>query len=179
MSPEVVRLVVGGKVDFGLATLPVDEPGAEAEPLLMRRDVLIVPPGHPLLEGPPPSALEVADYPLLLLEKGSTSRLLLDRTLASEGVSPGRMMSLGSIEVIKRFCEIGLGIAVVPQVSVELDVSQGRLVEIQLPWLPQRQVGVVRRRASHMSPAAETFLDYLRKRFQGSPSSSTSEDGEL
>jgi len=161
MSPEVVRLVLDGVVDFGLATLPVEEPRVQTSPLFSREDVVICVPGHPLCGVRQVELGDLGRHPLLMLEEGSTSRRLVDRMLAEAGIVPNVAMELGSIEVIKRFVEIGLGIALVPEVSVREESLSGRLSVCRLRDAPMRQVGVVQRKGGHLSPAARAFLGFL------------------
>ena len=163
MSPEVVRLVLEGAVDFGLATLPVRDTRVDAYPLFYREDVVICGLGHPLAERGQVLLQDLGAYPMLMLERGSTSRGLLDRTFAEAGVVPEVAMELGSIEVIKRFVEIGLGIALVPEVAVREEARAKRLRAIRVEGIPVRQVGVVRRTGGHLSPAARTFLGFLEE----------------
>jgi len=163
MSPEVVRLVMEGTVDFGLATLPVSEPRVETLPLFARKDVVICAPAHPLGKAGAVALEDMAVYPMLMLEQGATSRGLTDRMFAEAGVVPKVAMELGSIEVIKRFVEIGLGVALAPEVAICEEVAAGRLLAVPLKGAPVRQVGVIRRVGSHFSPAARVFLDFLEK----------------
>lgn len=72
-------------------------------------------------------------------------------------------MNLGGIEVIKRFVEIGLGIALVPQVTVSREVEEGRLVVVQVRKLPPRSIGLVEHRGRRRAPATEAFLELLRE----------------
>lgn len=162
MSAEVVRLVFEGSVDFGLATLPVAESRVKTEFLFVRDDVVICPLDHPLVRLDEVSLRQVTDYPMLMLEQGSTSRALLDRVLQEAGLTAQVAMELGSIEVMKRFVEIGLGVALVPEVAVREDVLARKIAAVRVVDLPAREVGLVRRRSGHLSRAAEVFLDYLK-----------------
>lgn len=161
MSPEVVRLVMEGGVDFGLATLPVTEIRVKTVPLFQREDVAICPMDHPLVADPVATLSALSEHPMLALEKGSTTRGLMDRLFMDEGIQANVCMELGSIEVIKRFVEIGLGIAIVPEVSVREEIETGRLGVVRVEGMPVREVGIVSR--SHLSPAAKTFLDLLKE----------------
>jgi DNA-binding transcriptional LysR family regulator len=71
-------------------------------------------------------------------------------------------MNLGSIEVMKRFVAIGLGIAIVPRVAVRDEVRTGRVVAIAIHGLPAREIGLVERTGKRRSAAATTFLQLLR-----------------
>lgn len=166
MSAEVVRLVLEGVVDFGLATLPVAESRVKTEFLFVRDDVVICPAGHPLGQYSQVQFEDLVNYPFLMLEKGSTSRALLDRILLEAGLQAKVVMELGSIEVIKRFVEIGLGISLVPEVAVREEVRNKRLVAVRVDGLPGREVGVVLRRGGHLSRASEVFLEFLKAHVQ-------------
>ena len=166
MSPEVARLVVDGVVDFGIVTLPAGDTRLDTRPLFQRKDVVIAQPEHPLVARTRLSLSHVADEPLLALERGSTSRSLMDRMFLEAGLQPRIAMELGSIEVIKKFVAIGLGIAVVPEVSVRSEVAAGLLGELTVRGVPSREVGVVTRTGGHLSPSAETFLTYLLAQYE-------------
>lgn len=71
-------------------------------------------------------------------------------------------MNLGSMEVIKRFVEIGLGVAIVPRVAVAEEVQQGRLAALPVEDLPAREIGLVERKDTRRSPPAVAFLHLLR-----------------
>ena len=162
MSPEVARLVVDGAVDFGIATLPVSDTRLDTEPLFLRKEVVIARGGHPLASRARLTLVRVAEEPLLTLEEGSTSRSLADRIFLEAGAHPRIAMELGSIEVIKKFVEIGLGIAIVPEVAVEAELESGRLSRLNVRGVPSRQVGIVRRTGGHLSPSATVFLSFLK-----------------
>jgi DNA-binding transcriptional LysR family regulator len=81
------------------------------------------------------------------------------------GVPMQVAMNLGSIAVIKRFVESGLGVAIVPRVAVVEEAQHGRVVAIPIPDLPARALGLVERQDKRRSPAAVAFLHMLRIHF--------------
>ena len=163
MSTEVGRLVVDDEVDLGLATLPVRERERleESQTLFTRQDVLICPPGHALAGRKQIALKTVADYPLLALEPGSTTRYLLEQSFRRADLKPRISMNLGSIEVIKRFVEIGFGVALVPKIAVEEEIESGRLHAVTVRGLRPRPVGLVEHRGRRRSPAAAAFVAIL------------------
>jgi len=162
-STEVAGLVADGEVDFGLVTLPIVHHRLTSTPLLAREDVLICAPGHPLSSAPDVTLEDVAAYPLLLLDRGS-SRALLDRLFDDAGLVPEIVIELGSVEVIKRYVEIGLGVSIVPSLAIAREVHEGRLRTVRLAWLPPLGIGIVERKAAYRSPAAAAFLELLSER---------------
>lgn len=160
-SGEITTLLAEGTLDFGIITLLAPEARITVEHLLWREDLLIGHPTHPLLAQTAVSLAELANYPLLLLEQGSTSRALLDELFVQAQLTP-RVIDLGSIEVIKRYVEIDLGIAIVPAFAVEREVRAGQLRTLSLPWLPLRAVGLITRNTGYLAPASRQFLQLLR-----------------
>ena len=166
-STQVVAWVVGGQAELGLVTMPVPDPRIETRPLLRREDVLVCARDHPLSGRDAVTPQDLVEHPLLLLNKVSVSRGLLDRTLAEADARPREVMEVGSIEVIKRYVEIGLGVSVIPRFAAERELREGRLRAVALPWLPQCSIGVARRRGGYLSPAARAFLALLDERLAG------------
>jgi DNA-binding transcriptional LysR family regulator len=162
MSSQVLQLVLDHEVDFGIATLPMAHRQVMTETLFHREEVVICPVDHPLSGASAVSLAQVSFYPVLALSHGSTSRQLLDLAFQQAGVPMQVAMNLGSIEVIKRFVEIGLGVAIVPRVAVAEEVQQGRLAARPVEDLPARQIGVVERKDIRRSPPAVAFLHLLR-----------------
>jgi DNA-binding transcriptional LysR family regulator len=162
-SSRVAELVATGQVDFGLVTLPVMDARIESRPLFRRDDVLICAPEHPLHARSSVTLQELGEYPLLLLDQSSRSRNALDQVLADAGVIPKSVMELGSIEVIKRYVEIDLGISIVPDFTVKAEVQSGRLCTVPVDHLPDSLVGVIQRCNGYLSPAAQTFLGLLEQ----------------
>jgi len=162
MSSQVLQLVLDHEVDFGIATLPMAHRQVITETLFHREEVVICPVDHPLSRVATVALAQVSPYPLLVLSPGSTSRQLLDLAFQHAGVPMQVAMNLGSMEVMKRFVEIGLGVAIVPRVAVAEEVQQGRLTVLSIEDLPAREIGLVERKNAHRSPPAVAFLHLLR-----------------
>ena len=167
MSSEIAPLVLDDEIDFGLATLPLPHPRLKTEALFERRDVWICPIGHPLASRRRLPAAAVAQEPLLALERGSQSRALFDDLFRQAGIAPQIVMELGSIEVLKRFVEIGFGMALVPAIAVTHEVESGRLIAIAATGVTSRSVGLVLHRPRVAAAAATALLNQMRGQLSG------------
>lgn len=161
-SAAMLRLVAEGEVDFGLATLPLIDPRVATQPLIWREDVAICGPHHPLAAVESPQLADLARHTLLLLEQGSTTRLLLEQLMGRQGVIPQATLQVDSLEVMKRFAAINLGVAVVPGVAIQAELKAKQLRAFRLNWLPPRAIGLLQRRNGYLSPASQLFLKLFK-----------------
>jgi len=68
-------------------------------------------------------------------------------------------VELPSLEAIKRFVEMGNGVALVPGLTVRTELESGALVRVQVPELQiERKLRLVYRRQASLSHAALAFL---------------------
>ncbi|MFC9927069.1 LysR family transcriptional regulator [Streptomyces sp. NPDC127190] len=106
-------------------------PGLEALVLTEETLALVAAPGH-ARAGSSVTTAELAGERLLATEPGCAYRDLFERELAAVG--PVEFMEFGTIEATKRAVATGLGIALLPEVTVAAELAGGSLV--RLGWEP-------------------------------------------
>jgi DNA-binding transcriptional LysR family regulator len=160
-------------VDLGVVSLPLPasltdtrSKSAErvrSEALCGQRDVLICPPTHALAGRRSLTLSELVREPLVLLDRSTSTRSLIEQQFFALGVRPKVVMEMSSVEVIKRLVELGFGLSVIPELAVLRELAQGTLRALRLPkgW-PKRQVGLVTRADGSLSHAARAFVSVLR-----------------
>jgi DNA-binding transcriptional LysR family regulator len=108
----------------------------------------------------PPSAL--GEETFLVREPGSGTRLLMERLFAENRVAPRLGMEMGSNETIKQAVIAGLGIAFLSAHTVAAELSQRRLIALDVVGLPvMRRWFVVHLKRKRLLPAAVALRDYL------------------
>ena len=72
-------------------------------------------------------------------------------------------MELDNVEAIKALVEIGLGASLVPEAAVRAEVSDARLIPLDITDLPllSRRLMVIYRKDKHLSKAMSLFLSAL------------------
>lgn len=116
-TEKVLLALTGGAIELALIEGPPHTPGIKLTTLLNDEIVLIVPRDHPwagLAQPVNPSQLQTA--PLLMRERGSGTRDVVEAALKSAGVDIAALrvpMSLDSTEAIKSAVEVGLGVGLV------------------------------------------------------------------
>lgn len=131
-SPVSAAQVLAGDADIGIVTLPVENPKLAFETLIIREDVVICSPGHILAQRKRVLFRDIADYPLLLLDRGSSTRSYIDERFAKENLKPKIIMELGNIEVIKKLVQLDFGISIVPLISLQSEINDNRLKVIHI-----------------------------------------------
>jgi DNA-binding transcriptional LysR family regulator len=80
----------------------------------------------------------LADFckePFVVRDAGSNRLSFVERTLAERGLTIRPALSLGSTEAVKRAVVAGLGCAIVPRLTVKLELNTRQLIEVKLPDL--------------------------------------------
>ncbi|MCS0602847.1 LysR family transcriptional regulator [Streptomyces sp. LP11] len=106
-------------------------PGLETAVLAVEPLALVAAPGHPLT-GRPVTTADLTGRALLATEPGCAYRDLFERELAA--LEPVEFMEFGTIEATKRAAAAGLGVALLPEVTVAAELAEGSLV--RLAWEP-------------------------------------------
>lgn len=184
-SPVVAELVSEAEVDLGIVSLPLPASlevsgrrvSDRLECLLLapQEDVAVCAPSHPLAQRHAVSVRELAPHPLLLLDRTTSSRALVDLAFAAQQTEPTVAMEMSSVEVLKRLAELAFGVAIVPRFSVQREQQSGTLAVLRLEHFgAARSVGALTPKAFAPTHAARAFLELARAHSKPRRSSSSS-----
>jgi DNA-binding transcriptional LysR family regulator len=122
---------------------------------------LVAAPGHALAGGGPVATAELTGESLLATEPGCAYRDLFERELTA--LKAVAFMEFGTIEATKRAAAAGLGIALLPEVTVAAELAEGSLV--RLGWEPSFTLRTqLAWRAGKRLPAhARLFVEQARR----------------
>src|SRR5207248_9272843 len=160
---KVLESVIDNSVDFGVVSMPITDNRLTA--VLIHRDelVLIVPPRHPLAKLKSASAVDIAQYPLVMPKVGHT-RDALDELFHEHKLKPRYAMELDSSELLKRFVAADVGIGFIASSNVLEDVQAKVLCAIPLADIRlRRDLALVFRKDKALSRAALAFIDIAVK----------------
>ena len=142
-TEQIVASVREGHVALGLIEGPARSREVSTEAFLDDELVLIVPAAHEWDQDAEISASALATVPLLMRERGSGSRRVLELALERAGLRLKSLriaMELDSVEAIKSSVEAGLGVGFVSRWAVARDLRLGRQFRI----VPVRDLAVRR-----------------------------------
>ena len=134
-TPETLQRLRDGIVDLSISLKPHDTNGLTCIPLFSDEIDLLVPPNHPWATVRPKIS-DLATESLIITSRQRYTCELLTNHLMSQGVRVGSMIELGSIEAMKQFVKLGLGVAVAAKWSAVDELERGELVCIPLPKGP-------------------------------------------
>ena len=165
---EVIGMVKTGEVDAGVIQHPDRGDDLHFEPLFLYERVLIAPKGHELLSTPMTSLDSIAKYPLLLMARGTYTRHILEQQLQKRGLQYEVIMELDSMDMIKKFVTIGMGVSVGPRLAIEEeDLDHLGMVSLA-NFLPVDQAGLITLPGKTLSTPAGQFISVLRDTFAAS-----------
>ena len=167
ITRSITEKVVDGSLDFGIVTLPVHNPRLEAITIHQDDMALIVSPSHRLASRRSVQMKELAGEPFILHKIGTTTRERLVKHFNDGGVKMKVTMELASIETIKRFVSIGMGISIVPRLCIEKEIEEGSLRALTIRDARfQRRLGLVYNKDRYQSQAARAFLALISEKRQ-------------
>lgn len=163
----VVQKVADQSVDIGIVEGPTMRRDVKIEPFLKDELTLVAPPQHEFAERARVKAADLEKESLILREKGSGTRRIVERALRQAGLNPKRLriaMELDSTEAIKLAIETGLGLGFVPLRGTYKELKLGTLREVAVEGLSLvREFSLVYPRRPEPTGLAMAFLTYLRE----------------
>ena len=159
---EVLRMVSEGEADMGIVPGPERGPEFDFQALFGYERVLITPLGHPLLEEPLRSLDQIAQSPLIVMERRTSTRMLLEAEFQRKGIPYEIVVELDSFDMIKRYVALGMGVAVGPHLAIEPEDKDELGVVSLANLMPVEQAGVVTLRGKSISTPAQHFISVMR-----------------
>ena len=162
LRSEVLHMVAEGEVDMGMVPGLERAADFDFQGLFGYERVLITPIGHPLLEEPLRSLEQIASWPLILMMPGTHTRAMLEGEFRRQGLDYEIVVELDSMDMIKRYVALGMGIAVGPRLAIEPEDREELGVVSLANLLPVEQAGIVTLRGKTLSTPALNFISVTR-----------------
>jgi DNA-binding transcriptional LysR family regulator len=154
-------------LDFGIISFDPEDDELESFPLFHDELVLILPPHHRLARKRKIPFEELAKEIFVAHNVKSPSRDYVINSFRKHGITLNIGIELSSLETIKEFVEMKLGIAIVPKLSVEKELLQKKLVSVTVEGFEyHRTLNVIYLRNKEYSHAARSFIDVIHNLYQ-------------
>jgi LysR family cys regulon transcriptional activator len=164
----LIQLVKAGEVDLAVCSPPPsDDPSLDFKGLFQSNVVLITPPEHVLLQTHPVQLQDIAQYPLILSGPESLTRHKVEQALKSHGLSWEVVLAVDSTESIKRYVEIGMGVAITSDFTLHPE-DHHKLGVVRLDHIfPSSFIGVCTLKGKFLGRSVRNFIDTMNDEMQG------------
>jgi DNA-binding transcriptional LysR family regulator len=161
-SLETVDLLKSGQIDFGFINLPFEDDLLSITTCREIHDILIGGAIYKDLAKDSMSYSALTQYPLVMLERKSISRLCIDNFFEKAGISLSPVLELGSFDLIISFVRNNMGLAFIPMELCGQFIDNNEIFQIKLENpLPARGIGLIETNNAVHSNAAEKFKEII------------------
>lgn len=161
-TPELVEMLEANRLDLAIVTLPISAKSLRTHVLFTDELVLIVRHSDPLSSRGSIDAAKLPAIPLVLYDRTTQMRRLLESFFEKHGIQPNVVMEAASVATMIQFVEAGLGAAIVPS-SHLLDLND-RLSIVKLKGRPlTRDVGLAMPKVASAPKVLDPLLRLLKK----------------
>ena len=158
----VLKQLADNSTDLAILGQPPDGLDISAEPFLDNPLVVISALDHPLAKLKRVKFARLAEETFLSREQGSGTRSAMERVFAQHHIQPHISMEMETNEAIKQAVQAGMGLGILSQHSIELELETGRLAMLNVENFPLlRHWFVAHRSNKRLSSAALAFKDFL------------------
>lgn len=165
---SLLAQLADNEVDLVIMGQPPPEMDLEAGAFMENPLVVVAPPDHPLADRPAVPLARLEREVFLVRESGSGTRSAMQRFFDQHQVRITTGMEVGSDEAIKQSVQAGLGLGLLSQDTVQMELSLGRLVVLRVQDFPiLRHWYVVHRRGKRLSAVAQAFKTFLLEEAAG------------
>ena len=160
----ILEQVLGLHLDLGIIGMKPRHPDLIVTPFFDEQLVLVMPPNHAWNKRKTFKLEDLKGQSLIMREKGSGTRELIDSALDKLGVKPTIVMEIGSNEAIKRAVEGNVGLAFFPPSVVDAEIKEGvvKALKISGPRL-ELSFNVVYHQEKRSSPLIRAFIEVLKE----------------
>ncbi len=159
---EVLAMLTGGEVDLAIMGQPPEDADVIAARFAPHPSVIVAHPGHPLVKAPKLNPNVLATEWFISREDGSGTRLLADGFFRRAHFLPRIAMESSSNEMIKQAVIAGMGLALISQHTISLELSLNLLAPLAVEGFPlMRSWFVVQRRSLPLLPVQDRLRRFL------------------
>jgi DNA-binding transcriptional LysR family regulator len=159
VASRIPREVVARDVELGVISFRPDDESIRAISVMTDELILIVGKVHRLATQASVSIKELGDESFIAHNAASPYRQKVIQMFARHDTNLNIAIELPSLEAIKRLVETGAGVALVPKLSAESEISDGRIAGLSVHEMRlERKLNLIYRKNSVLSHAAKEFL---------------------
>ena len=163
-SRDIPHEVVNYRLDLGAVSFVPRETQLQATEILKDELTLVVPPKHVLAKRKEVDVEELGKEAFIAHIVESPFRRKVIELFARHRTILNMPIEMPTIESIKRFVQMGMGVAIVPRMCVAWEIEHGWMKEIRIHQLNiPRHLYIIARRGARLPHAASEFMRILKE----------------
>ncbi|GAC1665662.1 MAG: selenium metabolism-associated LysR family transcriptional regulator [Candidatus Acidiferrum sp.] len=164
LSREIPHEVLNFRLDLGAVSFVPQESQLQATEILKDELTLVVPPKHRLAKKREVEVTDLGGETFIAHIVESPFRRRVIELFARNRTELNMPIEMPSIESIKRFVQMGMGVAIVPRMCVQWELEHGWMKEVKVRQLNMpRHVYMLTRRGAKLPNAPTEFMRILRE----------------
>ena len=162
-SAKVLSMLRSGAVDIAFASSP-SEPGLSTWSCFATHAIFVAGSGYGCDFDHVYTRQEIADFPLILLERKASSRVFLEQYFLQSGITLTPEIELSSRSLLVSLAKIGLGVAGVTLEFVQDALLSGDIRLLKTDFtIPSRSVDMCTLQDVSPTAAASAFMEMVRR----------------
>jgi DNA-binding transcriptional LysR family regulator len=164
-TPRVLEELSNDVIDLALVEGLVENNAFKVEKFAEDELVLVCPPDHPWKDRKEIQIQELANERMIWREAISGTRLIVENTLREYGILEKieSYMEIGSTQAIKSAVEAGLGISILPKLTVARELEQGFLHQVEIPGIKMtRNLWLVQKNKRFSKAGISDFVEFIK-----------------
>ena len=162
-SRDIPHEVLNYRLDLGAVSFVPREPQLQATEILKDELTLVVPPKHPLARRREVDVTDLESESFVAHSVESPFRRRVIELFGRNRTTLNMPIEMPTIESIKRFVQMGMGVAIVPRMCVAWEIDHGWMKEVKVRQLNlPRHVYLVSRRGARLPHAAAELIRLLK-----------------
>lgn len=165
-TPKIINQLDNNEIDIALVESQFRSNSFISSVFSEDNLVIVVPPNHHLNGKREVNLSDLKNEQMIWRERESGTRIIIENELNRSGVlnNIDSFLELGSIESIKRSVEVGLGISILPKLTIANELKYGTLKVIHCKdFLLTRNLFSVKKETRFEKEEVNVFLSFLQK----------------
>jgi DNA-binding transcriptional LysR family regulator len=163
LASRIPGEILGRDVEIGVVSFKPSDQAIKSVPVATDELALVVAPDHPLAARTIVSVHELGAESFIAHNVPSPYREKVVKTFEKQRTPLNISMEMPTLEAIKRLVENGLGVALIPRLAAQTEISRKQLVGLTVREMRlERKLHLIYRKGATLSHAAKAFLRVAR-----------------
>jgi DNA-binding transcriptional LysR family regulator len=163
---QLADMLQNGKIDIAVTSGSRRYAGLTSVPLRETKVFLVGPPDHPLAARETVNPRELESHPFIGYEEENEIRMMMDSFFRRMSLSIEYALESSNVATIKHMVMAGLGLSMLPELSVGEEIRERRLARIEVQGLYMAQKMTLYYKSNRtLTPTRREFLNFIQREF--------------